>query len=190
MPPKKRWRNPSPHSKGSVTELKASSGLDRQKLYAYALRLLTRRSLSSAELRKKLLDVSENEALASSTLEKLTSCGYLDDRKFVETFIRSRREGKHLGRARIEMELRQKGISPSLVEKVLEEVYPRSEVVSELGMALEKKLKALPLPIDAKKAARLYNYCLRKGFPSEVVYREIRQRLGEINQTDSYETDY
>ncbi len=181
MPQKKRWRKPSSHSKDSIVESDVDGHLDRNALFGRALHLLSHRSLPSIELRKKLLELSGDEPLVLSILQDLFSCGYLDDRKFIETFVHSRREGKHMGRSRIEMELRQKGMNPGLVQEVLEEVYPQSEDFFELDKALIKKLKTLSLPIDAKKAARLYNYLLRQGFSAEVVYREIRRRFGEIN---------
>lgn len=183
MPQEKRWRKPWSHSKGSIIEPDTKDN-NRQALYNRALRLLARRSLPTIELRKKLLDLSGNESLVLSIIQDLDSCGYLDDRKFIETFVHSRRERRHFGRARVEMELRQKGLNPGLVAEVLEQVYPQGEDNVELEKALTKKLKALSAPIDAKKAARLYNYLLRQGFSADVVYREIRRRFGEINPTE------
>jgi hypothetical protein len=42
---------------------------------------------------------------------------------------------------------------------------------------LERKLRSLHPPMDAKKLSRLYNHLLRRGFPSEAIRLELRRRL-------------
>lgn len=155
-----------------------------QDLYNYALRALARRPFPIAELKKRLLDFTADESLVGSVIEQLRCRGYLDDRKYIEGFVRSRRQSKHYGRFRIESELRRQGLDPNLVEGMLEELYPRDEDTVELHQALERRLRSLSAPIDAKKAARLYNYLLRRGFAREAIYREFRRRFKDVDLTD------
>jgi regulatory protein len=117
-------------------------------------------------------------------LDQLTSHGYLDDRQFIEGYIHSRREYKHYGRHRIELELRLKGLDPALVTEMLEHLYSPDEDQLELRRTLEKKLLGLSPPMDAKKVAKLYNYLLRQGFSREATYREIRRRFKDVDLTE------
>ena len=149
-------------------------------LYTRAIKLLSNRPFSTPELKKKLLQHTSEESLVRSVLDRLISYGYLDDRKFIEGYIQSRRGSKHYGRQRIELELRFKGLDPSLVAEMLEQFYPPDVDQLELRGALEKKLLGLSPPMDAKKVAKLYNYLLRQGFSREAVYREIRRRFKDV----------
>ena len=110
-------------------------------------------------------------------IERLKTASYLDDRKYVELFIQSRRDRKAQGRFRISRELQAKGLDPSLVQKVLNETYPAEQERAPLRLALEKKLQTLSAPMDAKKLARLYNHLLRLGFSVDAVRRELDRRF-------------
>jgi regulatory protein len=184
MPPRKRWKRQSFASRRLVSESGTESSPTDQDLYNYALRALARRPFPIAELKKRLLDFTSNESLVSSVIEQLSCRGYLDDRKYIEGYVHSRRHSKHYGRFRIESELRLQGLDPRVVEGMLDELYPRDEDTLELHQALDRKLRSLNSPIDAKKAARLYNYLLRRGFAREAVSREIQRRFKDIDLTD------
>ncbi|MCI0625377.1 MAG: RecX family transcriptional regulator [Acidobacteria bacterium] len=110
-------------------------------------------------------------------IERLKAAGYLDDRKFAESFIQSRLHHKTQGRSRIERELRARGLHPTLIREELEKAYPADAEQEPLRYALERKLKTLPPPMDAKKLSRLYNHLLRHGFPGEAIRQELRRRL-------------
>ena len=184
MPPRKRWKSPFSGSKNHVSEAGIDATPSAQDLYARAVKILSQRSLSSAELRKKLLQFTSQESLVCSVLEQLTSRGYLDDRRFIEGFIHSGHESKHYGRHRIELELRLKGLDPLLVAEMLDHLYPPDLDQLELQKTLEKKLLNLRLPMDAKKIAKLYNYLLRRGFAREAASREIRRRFKDVDMNE------
>jgi regulatory protein len=177
MQPKKKWNTELPSSRDSTAEAEADPSGFEQELYILALKALNRKPYPSIELEKKLLDRSSNRDLVSSVLRRLTANGYLDDRKYIEVFALSRRDRKLQGRSRIENELRAKGLDPDLIKEILEEIYPRAADRDLLALALDKRLKNLTLPMDAKKIARLYNYLFRHGFPAEDIHREISKRF-------------
>jgi regulatory protein len=113
-------------------------------------------------------------------MERLKRAGYLDDRKYIEAFIESRRSRKSQGRFRIAAELQARGLNSQLVREVLDGIYPASDEQESLSRALDKKLRTLPHPLDAKRLARLYNHLRRCGFSSEA----IRNILNERFETD------
>jgi regulatory protein len=175
MPPKKKWKEWSTARSSGLTsepELPPS-----EQLYATALKVLTRRPFPTHELQQKLLRSCPDAAMVNSAIERLTTAGYLDDRKFAESFIQSRLHQKAQGRARIERELRARGLSPKLVHEELDKAYPAEAERVPLQHALERKLRSLSPPMDAKKLSRLYNHLLRRGFPAEAIRLELRHRL-------------
>jgi SOS response regulatory protein OraA/RecX len=59
----------------------------------------------------------------------------------------------------------------------LEKTYPAEAEVEPLQQALERKLRSLTPPMDAKKLSKLYNHLLRRGFPGEAIRLALRRRL-------------
>ncbi len=162
--------------KGSINEDGAQSS-PHQRLYAFALKALTRRNFATCELEKKLLESSDDPSLVPAIIERLKVSGYLNDRRTIEIFVQSQRNQKSRGRTRIEYELRKKGLSLGLIREVMDEVYPAKDENEPLIRALEKKLKTLSPPFDAKKLARLYNHLFARGFQSEAIHHELRKRF-------------
>jgi len=148
-----------------------------EQLYAGALKALTRRPFPTQELQQRLLLSCADADTVERVIERLKLAGYLDDRKFVESFIQSRLHHKAQGRARIMQELRARGLNPALIREEMEKAYPTDAERAPLQHALERKLKSLPPPMDAKKLARLYNHLLRRGFPGDAIRLEVRRRL-------------
>jgi regulatory protein len=178
MRPKKRWkRELIPSSNASTSEEGLNPPLPDQKLYALALKALSRRPYSTAELKKKLLDYSGDASALPVILQRLTDNGYLNDQAYIEVFAHSRRDRKLRGRSRIENELRGKGLNSELIQQVLDKAYSEADDSELLKRALEKKLSSLSAPISAKKIARLYNYLFRQGFQAEAIYRELHERF-------------
>jgi len=68
-------------------------------------------------------------------------------------------------------------LNPKLVSEELEKAYPVEAELGPLQHALERKLRSLPPPMDAKKLSRLYNHLLRHSFPDGAIRQELRQRL-------------
>jgi regulatory protein len=178
MRPKKRWkRELLPSSNASTSEAGLNAPPLDQKLYALALKVLSHRPYSTAELEKKLLDYSGDTSALHVILQRLTDSGYLNDRTYIEVFAHSRRDRKLQGRSRIEYELRGKGLNPKLIHEVLDKAYSEADDSELMKRALEKKLRSLSAPIGAKKIARLYNYLLRQGFQAEAIHRELHERF-------------
>ena len=84
------------------------------------------------------------------------------------------------GRSRLQKEMAARGLPRDLVNQVLDEMFPPEEELDHMRRSLERKLKALPQPLDEKRVARLYNYLLARGFPPEAVRREFGKRFHRI----------
>jgi regulatory protein len=175
MQPKRKWKGPSAASSSELTS--KGDPASSQQLYGIALKALTRRPFPIRELEEKLFQSCPDAEAVNQIVEKLKAAGYLDDRKFCESFIQSRLQRKACGRARIERELRTRGLNPKLVSEELEKAYPVEAELGPLQHALERKLRSLPPPVDAKKLSRLYNHLLRRGFPGGAIRQELRRRL-------------
>jgi len=102
----------------------------------YALRSLGRRMQSRAELERKLLARTTPE-VARSVVARLIEWGYLDDRKFAEAFVHSRR--RNWGKLRFRAELARRGVDEQIVCEVLAEGGEEGEEELERALALLHK---------------------------------------------------
>jgi regulatory protein len=175
MQPKRRWKRQSASSNGSDDPEASALLPSEQELYVLAVKALTRRPYPIRELKYKLSQGCSDSARVNQVIERLKDAGYLDDREYAELFIQNRRNRR--GRSRIANELQARGINSELVKEVLDQSYPESGEQELLERALDKKLRTLSAPIDAKKRAKLYNHLLRCGFPSEAIRRELDRRF-------------
>ena len=181
MPPKRRWKNPSTSSKDCISDFPPSQDSEED-LYFFALKLLARRPFSAHEIRTRLSERSSSPSTISAVIEKLESKGYLNDRQYIELFLRSR-ERKAEGYSRLTRELRLRGLQTDLIREVLKDLYPVEQERRALTQAFEKKARTILPPMDEKKISRLYNHLLRKGFRDEEIRREIRARFGRLNNS-------
>lgn len=88
------------------------------RLYAAAIRLLSRREHSAAELRKKLLAKEWSPEEVDELLPGLQQQGFQSDQRFAESYTRMR-SNKGYGPLRIDNELRERGVAESIRRECL-----------------------------------------------------------------------
>lgn len=112
----------------------------------YALRCLGGRAHSTGELRERLRRRSETAADVDTVLRKLKESGYLDDRRFAETYATSRLENAGLGRMRVLRDLRQRRVAPAVAEQVVDRTFRDTTETDLIQAFLERKYRSVPLP--------------------------------------------
>lgn len=143
--------------------------LDESGLRRKAVDLLARREYSFFEIEKKLLPVAESEELAYSALEWLTENGLQSDARFCEMYIRSKAMSGY-GPVRIKQELKQKGISSSLMETCFEE--QEIDWSLELNRLTDKKLNGVDKS-DLKAKQKCMGFLQRRGFSLDQIYKAL-----------------
>src|SRR5262245_38117702 len=87
---------------------------DFETMLTYAIKLLSKRDYSTAELRRKLL--SRYGEAPEAVIQHLTMKRFLDDRRFAEAYVSSR---KKRGMLRLKLELEARGVAPDVVTETL-----------------------------------------------------------------------
>ncbi len=150
-------------------------------LRARALQCLARREYSRAELRGKLLPhVQADEEFDSASapdlealLDDLTQRGWLSDERAATQWVHAKRS--RFGTQRITHELRQRGISDTLIAAALPELRE-----SELATAREVWQKKFgQIPQDAKEKARQMRFMQSRGFSFEVIAKVLKMETVE-----------
>ena len=147
------------------------NGVLKKRATLRAMHILERTDKTEAQLRKKLEESEYPKEAVESAIAYVTSYGYLDDRRYAEHYIEWKKQGK--GKARLKMELAQKGISREIIEEVLEST-DFGETREMIRQIILKKRKT-NIPMNEKEKQRLYGFLMRKGFPSSDILAVMRE---------------
>ena len=142
-----------------------------------AMHLLEDMDRTEAGLREKLRQGLYPEDAAEEAVRYVKSFGYLDDSRYAENFVRSRKDRK--SRREIQAALLRKGISADQTEAALEACYSDEEDGEEEAVRklLEKK-KFSPEDPDEAQIRKIYAYLVRKGFRYDTI-RQVIQNYHE-----------
>jgi len=125
-----------------------------------AMGLLARREHSYRELIQKLTKRFSEIELIRQTLDRLEKDNLLSNQRFTEAYIRAR-SNKGFGPQRIEMELREKGVSEQVIAVGMEEA-----AIDWVELAAQIKYKKFGdhVSSDSKSMAKVYRFMNYRGF--------------------------
>jgi regulatory protein len=105
-----------------------------------ALRLLSGREYSRAELERKLAEFEEESGALAKALDELQAKGFISEQRVVESVLH-RRSAK-LGTSRIRQELQSKGLDREAVDQAVEQL--RATEVDRARVVWRKKFGVPP----------------------------------------------
>ncbi|MDM0019966.1 recombination regulator RecX [Variovorax saccharolyticus] len=138
-----------------------------------ALRLLSQREHSRAELERKLKKYEEEPGTLAQALDELAAKDFISEARVVQSVLHQR--AARLGAARVRQELLHKGIAPEAVAEAVAGLQG-----SEFERALEvwKRRFGVP-PQDATERARQVRFLMARGFAGGVVAKVLRYDADE-----------
>jgi regulatory protein len=163
---------------------KASDVADPQKAtFERAVRLLTVKSRSVAELRERLLQSRQtNERIVETVIARLSEYGYLDDERLAFSYASLKVKQKPMGRRRLERDLKLKKITSRVADEALDLVYEEFSEEQLIEQAIEKRIRVRGRPTDRLEAKKLFDHLLRRGFGFELVSEKVRALLKDTDE--------
>ena len=152
---------------------------ERQKAYDRALRFLSYRPRSQAEVRRNLLAAGLDAELVEATLARLAAQGYLDDAEFARFWVENRQQFRPKGSVALRGELRQRGVAAETVDAALADLDPEAGAY-EAGQPRAVRLAALAQADPAAFRRKLGDFLLRRGFGYEIVKQTVARLLREM----------
>ena len=140
---------------------------DKPSLKGRALRLLSGREHSRAELERKLQSFEEEPGTLAQALDELQAKGFISEQRVIESVLH--RRAAKLGTARIKQELQGKGLDPQAVSEALAGLKGSER---ERAQAVWRKKFGSP-PADAQAAAKQMRFLAARGFGSDVIRRVV-----------------
>lgn len=149
----------------------------------YAVSLLALRGRSTGELRKKLLDRHYMEETADMVIYKLEKERFVDDEAFAKDMA-MHLSRKRMGKRRIFMELRNKGLSQEMAESAIESLD--GEEAMDAAAALARKLleKYSDESDPRKGMQKLYSAMARRGYSFEESRQAVETSLDALHNED------
>ena len=147
-----------------------------EKFYNRALKFLSYRPRSKQEVIKNLLRKKAPEDIIKKITAKLEEQKFLNDEEFVKWWIEQRTTFKPRSLRLIKIELKQKGISNELVEKVINDLgFTVDDLVSAKKLIERKKEKWKNLSRE-QKFQKLSRFLASRGFSYDII-KEIFKNI-------------
>jgi regulatory protein len=145
--------------------------------YTTALTLLSRRELSTAQLRTRLARRKFESPEIDDVIERLAKDRTLDDRRVAIAAARMEGAIRRRGRRRVLQRVQQLGINAALAKTAVDEVFLDIDEDALLEQAVERKLGATnPRELDSKTAARVVRSLVAQGFEIRDVCARLRAK--------------
>ncbi|MDE2417073.1 MAG: recombination regulator RecX [Burkholderiales bacterium] len=138
-----------------------------------ALRLLSAREHSRAELVRKLTQFEEEPGALAKVLDALEAKDFINEGRVVESVVH--RRATKLGASRIRQELQAKGLEPEAVAEAVNRL--RASEVDRAHEVWRKKFGTLPA--DAAERARQMRFLASRGFGGDTIHKVVSGSDGE-----------
>lgn len=148
----------------------------------YAMNLLVKKDYTSKELTDKLTKAGYTENSAGVALAYVSSYHYVDDLSYTRRYLETYSDRKSI--KKMQMELRQKGISDELFTQARDEAQMEDES-DTLRYYAQKKARSLDLSQN-KDRQKLLRFLVGRGFP----FSAAREMLEELSEGTDIVSDY
>lgn len=132
------------------------------------------RERSPREVADKLRELGQTGEVAEQIFGLLRDEGFFNEERFAHAFAGGKFRINHWGKVKIRLELRARGIPPSLVEEALAAI-PDEDYLAVFQKLMEQKRAQLARETPAKRRQKLAAYLIQAGFEQELVFEELKK---------------
>jgi regulatory protein len=140
------------------------------------LQLLARRELSEAQIRQRLARRGHLPDDIDTAVARLREERALDDRRVAMAIARTETRVRGRGRLRVKRQIEAAGISGTLAQEAVDEVFADLDPDALLTAALERRLRGRAQIADDREFQRLFRYLAAQGFESDRIVAVLRSR--------------
>lgn len=167
--------------------------------------MIQKKQISEAEALRKLGDLcARGEHCSGEMAEKLRKWGiatdaqeriidklidykYIDDERFIRSFVRDKIVFNKWGRRKIEQALWQKRIPQYISQPILDEIEPE-EYLNVLHQLLKSKYSTIKAETDYERSMKLIKYAVGRGFTLDII-RQCIDDVSIIEDLNENDTD-
>jgi regulatory protein len=136
-----------------------------------AINYISYRERSRKEIEDYLKNKGIKEVITQKVLSDLEKANLVDDHKFASAWVKDRNKNNPKGNFALKMELRDKGIDDSEIEKILQSVDERENALKVFEKAVRKYGK------KKNSKEKISEYLQRRGFHIQTVLEVLREEF-------------
>ncbi len=164
-------------SEGKLAVIKNTAVFEDAK--NYAANLVSSRSYTEKAMREKLISHIGDSEIVDKTISFLKEYKLIDDYDYAIRYAHDLVHLKKLGMSSVKWKLKEKGICPSTIEKVLSELDFSEEMEENLKTLAEKKLGT---NFDIKNIIKVKRYLATRGYSFDDINRVFSKiKAGDEN---------
>lgn len=149
-----------------------------ERLLRYSLWLISRKRYTRKEIQTKLEQFFKRKKMegeidqeVAKVMTRLDDLRYLDDLQYAVDYVDSRVRMKPRGRFMLRKELRHKGISKEMAEKVVDDSdFDEGELGYDLICRCRGRWKKYP---EREQKQKAYRYLAYRGFDKDAIYKVL-----------------
>lgn len=148
--------------------------MDYKKALNLAAGLCSKKEYCLQDIRKKLLSWETAPEDCERILEFLQKNRFIDESRFASFYAKDKFRFNRWGEQKISLMLRQKGIPADIIREALA-TWDTSEYETTCLSLLKQKRKAIRDTDPLKVKAKLFRFCLSRGFDYDTIRRCLQQ---------------
>lgn len=134
--------------------------------------MLSRKSCTSCELRKKLMSLNFSETSIRDVIIRLKHLNYLNDEKILLDWAYYQLQEKPMGALKLKQMLLKRTNQTQLMQDIIRQVFSQNSEIELIQTCLNKKFKNKPFT-NLKEKARAFRYLSSLGFRSHSIMQVI-----------------
>ncbi|MDF1549972.1 MAG: regulatory protein RecX [Bacteroidales bacterium] len=152
--------------------------LSKEKGLAKARAICAKLEKCKADIRQKLYDWKVNPSHHNEIIESLEKEKFIDEKRYVEFFVRDKFKLNKWGKTKIEYALRSKLIDSELIAECINQIDDKTyfDTCEEL---INKKFKTLKVDNEQILKEKLLRFGLSRGFESSLVFKIVENQLSK-----------
>jgi regulatory protein len=139
-----------------------------------ALKMLSKRRLSSYELKKKMKAKGFSEKEINDAINYLQSSHYLNDSELLADYVNLLIEKKMYGPEKVIAYLKQKGFESAAIEELISSSFSDEIFLNNARKIIAKKVKDIDTE-DPKKKNKIIRLLTYNGYSWDIIERIINQ---------------
>jgi regulatory protein len=145
------------------------------------LKMLTRGSKASGQLRTALIAKEYPAELVDQLIDRFTEVGLINDFQIAKDWVQSQQGRKAIAKSVLARTLREKGFPKDAIDEALAEIDDDSELDAAKKVA-EARIRQLLKLEPAVRSRRLGGFLSRKGYSSSVVWAAVKYAEASIQE--------
>jgi len=154
--------------------------LAKRKAYKYSTYSLR----TEQQVVRKLLEDNYSDRIIKQSIDFLKTFNLIDDELYCKKYIEYHTKSKSISSAKLQNELKNKGISHDIAKLAIINYYPVDQIYEIVTKAAEKKMRLLKNKPKDKQKNSLIQFLLRQGFDISIIKAVLCKLLTKSTQIE------